>query len=105
MSENARVQVAEAIANELPTRCYMDTTDCLRVADVAIAAHLESLHPVIETVEQLDALPVGAVVLDDMSDVLQRFNAAGGWILLGYDGLHLPVLPAVVLHVPESTDG
>lgn len=51
----------------------------------------------ITTVEQMDALPVGAVVLDDMSDVLQRFNADGGWLLLGYGGLHVPVLPARLL--------
>lgn len=60
-----------------------------------------ALHPVIDTVEDLAALPVGTVVMDDMADVLQRFNAAGGWQMLGYGGMHLPVLPARVLYVPE----
>lgn len=59
---------------------------------------------IIETVEQLDTLPVGAVVIDDMSDVLQRFNADGGWLMLGYDGLHLPVLPARVLSMSWEFD-
>ncbi|QRY51834.1 hypothetical protein [Mycolicibacterium septicum] len=56
----------------------------------------------IETAEDLDALPVGSVVLDDMNDALRRFNLAGGWQLLGYGGLHLPALPARLLWHPED---
>ncbi len=56
----------------------------------------------VTTTAQLDALPVGTVVLDDTGDVLRRNNPAGGWLLLGFIGLHLPVPPARVLWNPED---
>lgn len=93
---NARAAADNAESDSWPT--YFDVGLTRRLAD-----EVERLQAgrVIETVEQLDAAPVGTVVLDDMSDVLQRFNSAGGWLLMGYGGLHLPVLPARVLHMPE----
>lgn len=61
----------------------------------------DALHPRIDTVEQLDALPAGVVVIDDRYDVLQRESDAAGWLMAGFEGWHVPVLPAIVLYTPE----
>lgn len=65
-------------------------------------AAVEAMHPVVETVEQLDALPVGTVALDDLGHVGRLHTPFGGWHMLGYLGQHRPVLPARVLYTPEA---
>lgn len=55
----------------------------------------------IETAKELEVLPIGAVVIDDMDDVLRRENEDGGWLMAGYDGLHLPILPAQLIWLPR----
>lgn len=62
------------------------------------------LFPLITTVAELDALPVGTVVVDDMSDVMRRENEADGWTMNGYEGLHIPILPARVIVRPERSE-
>ncbi|OFB37949.1 hypothetical protein BA059_16765 [Mycolicibacterium sp. (ex Dasyatis americana)] len=68
-----------------------------------IAAEIDAeLHPVIETVEQLDALPNGSVVLDSEDGSWQR---AWGFWYAGGNRDSCPAsdvwLPARVLWTPE----
>ncbi|ASJ79138.1 hypothetical protein SEA_ZENTIME222_57 [Mycobacterium phage ZenTime222] len=69
------------------------------------------VRPRIETVEQLDALPEGAVVRSDDGGVYvkdHRYTQAGEpWWPAGYDvecGSESISLPARVLYLPEATD-
>ena len=67
-------------------------------ADAAIAA----LHPLIETVEQLDALPVRSVVRDEDGDIHEQ-DDCGYWRSPRYPSiLDAVTLPARVLYTPEA---
>ncbi|AOQ28534.1 hypothetical protein I5H99_gp081 [Mycobacterium phage WillSterrel] len=96
----------EAVAT---THLYHQRADAEFIAQARtlvpeLVAEVEHLRPrVIETVEQVDALPTGSVVIDDMAGVLQRENEAGGWLMAGYEGLNLPILPARVLYIPTDS--
>lgn len=60
------------------------------------------LHPVIETVEQLDALPVRSVVRDADGDIHEQ-DDCGYWRCPRYPSvLNTVVLPARVLYTPEA---
>lgn len=68
-----------------------------------------ALHPVVETVEQLDALPVRSLVRDDHGEVFERLRS--GWDCLHEDGAGGLLkstairLPARVLYTPEVNRG
>lgn len=61
-----------------------------------------ALHPSIETVERLDALPVGSVVRDADGDIHEQ-DDCGFWRCPRYPAiLNAVVLPACVLWTPEA---
>lgn len=72
-------------------------------ARAAVTAYMDHAHPVVDTVEELDALPVGTVVLD-ASGPCQRLDRGEGvswWAAAGYEGgwgSDEIDLPARVLH-------
>jgi hypothetical protein len=82
--------------------------------DIAAAAE-EHYRPRVETIEQLDALPVGAVLKEDWPStdggaIWERWNSSepdGEWVRLD-SCAHIPgrkpFLPAVVLYLPEGAD-
>jgi hypothetical protein len=72
------------------------------------AAQVLAKPEVVESAEELNALPVGSVVLDDSQDVLRKYchgHEAEGhkchlyWDSLDEYGESFVVLPATVLHV------
>ncbi|AIM41001.1 hypothetical protein PBI_SQUIRTY_54 [Mycobacterium phage Squirty] len=74
---------------------------------VELRDEVERLRPrVIETVEQLDALPIRSLVRSDIGEVFERLR--GGWDCLHEDGsagLVMPFairLPARVLYTPAA---
>ena len=87
MTDSLRDKVAEAIHDHYPPYC--NERDCQaggyvggwarHVADSAIAA----IHPTITTIEQLDALPVGAIVKvgDEPGGIFEK-DRSNNW---GYD--------------------
>ncbi|WAY18420.1 hypothetical protein OF855_24595 [Mycolicibacterium fortuitum] len=86
----------------------MDGLDWIRHVTAKIDAEL---HPVIETVEQLDALPEGAVIhvphTLTASSVEKRYDrwwpnrSAAPW----HHGFRDELLPARVLYTPEAESG
>lgn len=89
---------------EHPDR-YPDYCKCpTEMADSAITAYLAVTQPIVETVEELEALDEGAVVLDKMGDVSQR--RGGYWC--GFetkpltDQIMRKFLPARVIWRPRS---
>ncbi|QUE26265.1 hypothetical protein SEA_AKHILA_79 [Mycobacterium phage Akhila] len=73
-----------------------------------LVAEVERLRPkVVETVEQLDALPIRSLVRSDIGEVFERLR--GGWDCLHEDGsagLVMPFairLPARVLYIPTDS--
>jgi len=77
-----------------------------RAADAILAAGYTKPRQ-IENVEELDALPVRSVILDNYSDTCRK-NRYGRWESLDepdqtWDGLGMTgSLPAVLLHEPEA---
>lgn len=58
---------------------------------------------VVETIEELEALPVGSVVRDRLTEVHELFN--DGWVECGYAAAfdaEALALPATVLYLPEE---
>ncbi|MEV8029233.1 hypothetical protein [Cellulosimicrobium funkei] len=58
----------------------------------------------VTTVTELDALPVGSVVLNAESVAWQKRGKSGRWYVVGHTGgsTQVPYLPARVLYVPEE---
>ncbi|SDD59837.1 hypothetical protein SAMN04488581_2628 [Mycolicibacterium neoaurum] len=81
--------------------CSVDTSEhALKI--IAAATQETRLTPKrIETVEELNAVPEFSVVIDDMADVMERRGDA--WMMVGYEGLHLPILPAELIYLPEES--
>lgn len=81
-----------------PASDYEDCQWWLRRADAA----LELLRPrVVETIDQLEALPEGSVIHDGESCICERDD--NGWLITGSRNSyshHDIVLPATVLHLP-----
>ena len=80
--------------------------DALRgEASDIITAYLDSAQPVVETVEELEELPVGVVVLD--SDQEELVNLPEGWYCIAHNELALPhediALPARVIWRPHES--
>ena len=75
---------------------------CRRTAESAITAYLVVTRPVVETVEGLVELPVGAVVLDSHQEEL--VNLPEGWYCIAHNEMALPhediALPARVIWRP-----
>ena len=70
------------------------------------AEHVDAvLHPTIETVEELDALPPGSVVLDD-DGMVYGYGATGEGDYAWYrgDDYDMPGLPALVIYTPEDCE-
>lgn len=101
-----REKVAEALQREDHT-AMVPRAQIERMADAAIAAHLEALDEAarIETVADLDALPVATVVIDAAHRLFECRRDTGYWYTpCDYyqfisDELHLP---ARVLYRPEE---
>ncbi|MBF6416931.1 hypothetical protein [Nocardia cyriacigeorgica] len=77
--------------------------------DAAIAAGWRPPSRVIETAEELEALPIGAAVLDAFAAVCTRVHTDPviGWVRAtsavgGGQHRHRPYLPATVLWEPEQ---
>ncbi|MDQ8040627.1 hypothetical protein RDI86_02035 [Cellulosimicrobium sp. XJ-DQ-B-000] len=79
----------------------------LRESFVAGAEWAATRTRVVTTVTELDALPVGSVVLDAGSYVMHKVwgipEPADHWSYLGTEHPAVPDLPARVLYVPEET--
>ena len=83
-----------------------DQQDALRgeVSDI-ITAHLAVTQPVVTTVEELEGLEVGAVVLDSHQEEL--VNLPEGWYCIAHNEMALPhediALPARVIWRPHES--
>ena len=77
---------------------------CRSTADAAITAYLAVTQPVVETVEELEGLEVGAVVLDSHQEEL--VNLPEGWYCIAHNEMALPhediALPARVIWRPHE---
>lgn len=76
----------------------------VKVADALLAAGMRPPAPRINTVEELDALPVRSVIVDDWDTVWRRGEAS--WFACDRhpDAPARIVLPAIVLHTPRNGD-
>lgn len=107
-TEEIRVELGELMHQNItdslpvdPTKreigAQVDTT-----IDVLLAAGYRKPQQV-TTIEELDALPAGSMILDSDPDALLKTDS-GGWLSI-HDGDHIPyknfsvTLPATVLHV------
>lgn len=79
--------------------------DARDIASAAVTAYLDVAHPVVETVEELEALPVGAVVLDSHQEGL--VNLPEGWYGIAHNEMALPpediAFPARVIWRPHES--
>ena len=105
---NARDELAQVIATELDTifghRIAEPAQQDFKLADVLLAAGY-SKPRTITTVEELDALPFGSVVIDRSEWVLckrdeRRYAVAGS---AGQYSAATIEFPAAVLFTPEAT--
>jgi hypothetical protein len=80
----------------LPT---VEWYDCVKAADAVLAAGYRK-PATVATPEELDALPVGSVVLHSRGVVWQKRGLRGRWYVAGSTGsnANVPYLPATVLH-------
>ena len=99
----------ELLVDSVHCRCAPSTSAppcwyCKDRTEDVITAYLEAM--VVTTREELDALPVGVVVIDHVKEVAQKMSRLG-W---SFTGLHLPctsgdiALPARVIYTPEETE-
>lgn len=80
---------------------------------MGIGAYLASVHPVVNTIEELDALPLGTTIQDSDEDcvlqALERGSILGTeWYIPGVEKIFTSKdieLPARVLYLPETTNG
>lgn len=60
----------------------------------------------IDTVDQLDALPIGSVILDNEGDAWQRRHFMTRWEIASHGACNLRFIaedpPAILLHVPAD---
>lgn len=115
MSE--RDELAKVIFNSNRGNTQIDLQDDRRLkgsqlawagysADAILAAGYRRPRTV-TTVEELDALPAGSMILDSDPDALLRTESAGWYSV--HDGDHIPysssaiTLPATVLHEPDPS--
>ena len=74
---------------------------CNELARKALTAYLAVAQPVVNSVEELDALPSGAVVREDMGDIQEKFHTVWrstvGTLRCTSQDLFLP---AQVLYLP-----
>lgn len=85
--------------------CNSITFDPVEKAIQAYLAALPAAQPVVNSVEELDALPVGTVVLDAYGASVTKIDYAT-WVrvtpaISGGRMFHAPYLPARVLYRPE----
>ncbi|MEO9246451.1 hypothetical protein ABDK96_02005 [Citricoccus nitrophenolicus] len=106
-------RAAEEVADEMPScavcedrdtrRCQYCRREAERYARAAVTAYLEHVNPVVTTMEELDALPVGSVVMD-LHGALTAGTAHNGRRLWDYTGNDVGAwsediaLPATVIH-------
>ena len=85
---------------------FVDWTQVTDAEAKRIAAEIEKARTV-RTVEELDALPAGAVVLEgEPVETVLRKHDSGGWIAIGIGQIWKGVaLPARVLWLPTDEDG
>lgn len=81
---------------------------CNELARKALAAYLAVAQPVVNSVEELDALPVGSVILDGDPCVLQMVEKSSivgsEWAIANEEHIYTTgkiTLPARVLYRPE----
>ena len=96
-------RIAQILRERLPL--HLTAGGYVGVPELAAAIDAE-LHPVIETVEQLDALPMGSVIRGKTSSY-ERFADGHWWrpaahLPVPLSALHVLVLPARVLYTPEA---
>ncbi|EOM78048.1 hypothetical protein DW322_11190 [Rhodococcus rhodnii] len=77
----------------------LDGGDYAEIADTILAAGWRPPARVITKREQLDALPVEAVIRDAEDEVLERWE--DGWE--GVGGGYIVILPVTVIHDPSET--
>lgn len=74
--------------------------------DARLAERVATAQPVVNSVEELDALPTGTVVRDGDGDVWERWIRS--WKTIGviheFVGAEAIILPASVLYCPEEND-
>ena len=96
--------IATEWADESDARPYRD------LARAVLTAALPHLHPVIETEEQMDALPVGTVVRQSgggrvvVERTLSGWHAAGAYAPYATHTAAYYLLPATVLHMGGDDD-
>ncbi|MCG7610362.1 hypothetical protein [Mycobacterium sp. CnD-18-1] len=92
-------RIAQILRDRLPL--HLTAGGYVGVPELAAAIEAE-LHPLIETVEQLDALPVRSVVRDEDGDIHEQ-DDCGYWRSPRYPSiLDAVTLPARVLYTPEA---
>lgn len=100
-----RDELADELADSIFRYTGVTTSSSKSMADELLAAGYRKPRQV-TTVEELDALPIGAMVLDAHGDVARRYR--GGWRTMVSETdsdpwLTVPLedatLPATVLHV------
>lgn len=106
MSQKRIAQVLRCAGILLPNDYTPEWNYDLRLNELAYTIDAE-LHPVIETVEQLDALPMGSVIRGKTSSY-ERFADGHWWgpsalLPVSLSELHV-LVPARVLYTPEVAD-
>lgn len=89
---------------------WHDATEYLEWVRKEVQGILKASRPrVVETVEELDALPVHAVIRDRHGRIHERWDPAvegdHGWVRSGWafnDVAAIPLVPATVLYLPEE---
>ena len=96
-------EAAEAVGRHIHCSRH-NCTRCRRQAEAAITAYLAAAQPVVKTVEELEELPVGTIILDRFEDEAYTRIVGPRWVSWNeQDGLrHTEVaLPARVIWRPQ----